>query len=89
MARNIDLLIISPGNNRIIYQGLAKEYSAIEPPVWAGLLAKFARNQGYGTYLMDQEALGLSSEKIAQNTHDLNRRLVAIVVYGQQPSAST
>ncbi|MBT3514594.1 MAG: radical SAM protein [Nitrospina sp.] len=89
MARNIDLLIISPGNNRIIYQGLAKEYSAIEPPVWAGLLAKFARNQGYGTYLMDQEALGLSSEKIAQNTHDLNPRLVAIVVYGQQPSAST
>ena len=59
MTEAIDLLIISPGNNRIIYQNLAKEYSAIEPPVWAGLLAKFSCNQGYETFLIDQEALPL------------------------------
>ncbi len=89
MSKGIDLLIISPGNNKIIYQDLAREYSAIEPPVWAGLLAKFACNQGYNTSLIDQEAQGLSSEQIAQQGLDLNPKLVAVVVYGQQPSAST
>ncbi|KMP12504.1 Fe-S osidoreductase [Candidatus Nitromaritima sp. SCGC AAA799-C22] len=89
MADGIDLLIISPGNNKIIYQDLAKEYSAIEPPVWAGLLAKFARNQGHDTVLIDQEAQGLSPDQIAQRGLDLSPKLVVIVVYGQQPSAST
>ena len=89
MAKAIDLLIISPGNNKIIYQDLAKEYSAIEPPVWAGLLAKFSRNQGYDTFLIDQEAQGLSSDQILQQGLDLNPKLIAIIVYGQQPSAST
>ena len=82
-TKNIDLLIISPGNNRVIYQELAKEYSAIEPPVWAGLLAKFAKNDGYDVVIIDQEAQGLSSDEIAEQGLDLNPKLVAIVVYGQ------
>ena len=89
MSKGTDLLIISPGNNRVIYQDLAKEYSAIEPPVWAGLLAKFTCNQGYNTSLIDQEAQGLSSDQIAEKGLNLNPKLVAVVVYGQQPSAST
>ncbi|MBT5794960.1 MAG: B12-binding domain-containing radical SAM protein, partial [Deltaproteobacteria bacterium] len=89
MAKGIDLLIVSPGNNRIIYQDLAKEYSAIEPPIWAGLLAKFACNQDFNTLLIDQEAQGLSSDQIAQQGLDLNPKFVVVVVYGQQPSAST
>lgn len=87
--KNIDVLIVSPGNNKIIYQDLAKEYSAIEPPVWAGLLSKFCRNTGYETVLIDQEAQGLSSDQIAQQGLDLCPKLVVVVVYGQQPSAST
>ena len=89
MTRDIDILIVSPGNNKAIYQGLAKQYSAIEPPIWAGLLAKHARNQGYGVSLIDQEAQGLDSEKIAEMGHEMNPHLVLILVYGQQPSAST
>ena len=89
MAKCIDLLIISPGNNKIIYQDLAKEYSAIEPPIWAGLLAKFSRNKGYDTLLIDQEAQGLSSDQIVQHGLDASPKLVVVVVYGQQPSAST
>jgi len=89
VAKGIDLLIISPGNNKVIYQDLAKEYSAIEPPIWAGLLAKFSCNQGYSTFLIDQEAQGLSSDQIVQQGLDLNPKLIAIIVYGQQPSAST
>ena len=85
MAKCIDLLIISPGNNKIIYQDLAKEYSAIEPPIWAGLLAKFSRNKGYYTLLIDQEAQGLSSDQIVQHGLDASPKLVVVVVYGQQP----
>ena len=89
MTKRIDLLIISPGNNKLIYQDLAKEYAAIEPPIWAGLLAKFAKNKGYGIEFIDQEAEGLSVEQIGQKGSEFNPRLTAVVVYGQQPSAST
>ena len=59
----IDILFISPNNARKIYQNLSSRYSAIEPPIWAGLLAKHTRNQGYRVDLIDQEAQGLESEK--------------------------
>lgn len=85
----MDLLIICPGNNRVIYQDLAKEYAAIEPPIWGSLLANFARQLGFGVGLIDQEAEGLSSEQIAARALEARPKLAAIVVYGQQPSAST
>lgn len=87
--KDIDVLFVSPGNNKVIYQGLAKQYSAIEPPIWAGLLAKHTRNQGYGVDLVDQEAQGLESEEIVEMAVDMNPRIVVVLVYGQQPSAST
>ena len=89
MQKKIDLLIISPGNGKIIYQELASEYAAIEPPIWAGLLANFARSQGFSVEIIDQEAQGLSIDEIAKKTIEIKPRLTAIVVYGQQPSAST
>jgi radical SAM superfamily enzyme YgiQ (UPF0313 family) len=85
----VDLLIICPGNNRVIYQGLAKDYAAIEPPIWGGLLANFARRLGKGVDLIDQEASGLDSDQIAARALEAHPKLTAIVVYGQQPSAST
>lgn len=84
-----DLFLISPGNNRVIYQDLAKEYAAIEPPIWAGLLANFARTRGFGVALIDQEAQGLTSDQVVDQVIPARPRMVAIVVYGQQPSAST
>ncbi len=56
MTKRIDLLIISPGNNKLIYQDLAKEYAAIDPPIWAALLPQFAKNKGYGIEFIDQQA---------------------------------
>ncbi|RMG48821.1 MAG: radical SAM protein [Acidobacteria bacterium] len=84
-----DLLVIAPGNGRLIYQELAEEYAAIEPPIWAGMLANSARHAGYEVAIVDQEAEGLSAKEIAARAGRLDPRLVAIVVYGQQPSAST
>ena len=85
----MDVLFISPGNNRIIYQALAAEYAAIEPPIWAGLLANFARRKGYETAIIDQEAEGLTSTQIVERASAWHPRLAVLVVYGQQPSAST
>ena len=31
------------GNNRVVYQELAASYAAVEPPIWAALLANAAR----------------------------------------------
>ena len=40
----MDILFISPGNANGIYQNLADNYAAIEPPTWALLLAQSCRS---------------------------------------------
>lgn len=84
-----DLVVVNPGGRSRVYQALGAELSAIETPVWAGLIATFARGQGLGVELLDANAEELSPEEVADRLADMNPRLVAIVVYGQQPSAST
>jgi radical SAM superfamily enzyme YgiQ (UPF0313 family) len=89
VSKPIDLLIVCPGNSQVIYQALGRDYAAIEPPIWAALIANFARRKGYEVHLLDQEGEGLTVEKIVERAVELHPRLTAIVVYGQQPSAST
>jgi anaerobic magnesium-protoporphyrin IX monomethyl ester cyclase len=89
MKAEVDLLVISPGNNQVIYQDLAKEYAAVEPPIWASLITNFAKTKGYGVCLIDQEGEGIATEQIVKRAIELKPRLIAIIVYGQQPSAST
>ncbi len=84
-----DILFIAPGNHRAIYQGLAGTHAALEPPIWAGLLAQAIRRQGYGVAIVDQEAEGMTAEQVARQATAMSPRLIAVVVYGQQPSAST
>ncbi len=85
----LDALFVSPGNNKVIYQELAREYAAIETPIWAALLANFARAKGYNVAIADQEAEALSEAAIVKRAEESKARLVCVVVYGQQPSAST
>jgi anaerobic magnesium-protoporphyrin IX monomethyl ester cyclase len=85
----VDLVLINPNSRMRVYQCLGKELAAVEPPVWAGLMASFVRRHGYRVALIDAEAEQLSPEDTAQRAADLLPRLVAIVVYGHQPSAST
>lgn len=89
MTENTELLIISPGNSKVIYQDLSVEYAAIEPPIWARLIANSVRKRGVEVIILDQEAQGLSPENILTITMNLKPKLIAIVTYGQQPSAST
>ena len=86
---NIDILFVNPGDRKEIYQALGDEFCAIEPPVFAGLFATYAQRQGLSCAILDGPALGLSAEEIAKRIEETNPALVAIVVYGLQPSAST
>jgi len=84
-----DLVLVNPASRPQVYQSLAETLSAVEPPVWAGLMATYVRNKGFGVEIIDAEAECLSSAQTAQRCHDLKPLLVAVVVYGHQPSAST
>ena len=86
---DLDLLLIHPGNRRQIYQSLGSSLSAIEPPVWASLMATFVRKRGFSVEVLDAEADELTPEQIATRIADMNPVLTAVVVYGHQPSAST
>ena len=87
--REIDLLLVHPGNRTEIYQSLGSSVAAIEPPVWAGLMATFARLRGFSVEILDAEAEELSPADAAQRVAAVRPRLTAVVVYGHQPSAST
>ena len=62
---NMDVLFINPGNPSGIYQDLAKDYSAIEPPTWSLLLAQSCRSAGYKVGLIDANAERLTKQEIA------------------------
>ncbi len=89
MTAKLDLVLVNPSSRKLVYQDLATELAAVEPPVWAGLIASYARGKGLSVAIVDAEAEGLSAEAAAAQVADLDSRLVAVVVYGHQPSAST
>ena len=83
------LVLVNPGSRARIYQSLGKRLTAVENPVWAGLIATFVRAQGFSVEIVDAEADELSPEQAADRVKALSPVLAAIVVYGHQPSAST
>ncbi|OFZ70797.1 MAG: B12-binding domain-containing radical SAM protein [Betaproteobacteria bacterium RBG_16_58_11] len=86
----VDVLFINPGNRRAVYQKLGDDFSAIEPPSLAGLFATYVRNKGLSVAIVDAPAYNLSPEEAAQQVADqYDPVLIAMVVYGFQPSAST
>ena len=86
---NLELLLINPGGRTRIYQSLATILSAIEPPVWAGMIATFARRRGISVAILDANAEDLTPQETAERIADMKPLLTAVVVYGHQPSAST
>ncbi len=88
-SNSIDFALINPGNRTEIYQKLGKDFSAIEPPVWAGLMASFVRIKGFSVAIVDAAAEQLTPAQTAERVKELNPRLTVVVVYGHQPSAST
>ena len=90
MAEAVDVLFINPGDRKQIYQDLGDEFSAIEPPVFAGLYATYVRGKGLSAAIYDAPAMGASADMVARAaTEDFKAKLIVIVCYGLQPSAST
>jgi anaerobic magnesium-protoporphyrin IX monomethyl ester cyclase len=88
-TKKLDILFIHTNASKKIYQDLAKNHSAIEPPIWAAMLANHCRLRGFGANILDCEAEWLDDEASANMINYLNPRVACFVVYGQQPSAST
>jgi radical SAM superfamily enzyme YgiQ (UPF0313 family) len=90
MAEKVDVLFINPGDRKQVYQDLGSEFSAIEPPVFAGLFATYLRRKGASVAIYDMPALGVGAEEAARTvTEDFAATLIVLPVYGFQPSAST
>ena len=89
MNAEIDLVLVNPSSRAQVYQSLGSSLTAIENPVWAGLMATYARRHGLTVALIDAEAEELSPAQVADRVADLKPGLVAVIAYGHQPSAST
>lgn len=89
MQKTIDVVLINPGDRKQIYQDLAKDFSAIEPPYWVAVLAAFLRNNGFSVEIIDANAENITPDIVAERVNDINPYLSAVIVYGSQPSAST
>ena len=85
----LDILFIHPNASKKIYQGLSNEHSAIEPPIWAGMLANHCRNKNFNVQILDCEVEGIDYLNAAKEISSLKPRIACFVVYGQQPSASS
>lgn len=87
--RKLDILFVHPNASVEIYQDLSKEHSAKEPPIWAVLLSSHMRKKGFSVNILDCECEGLNYIEAAKVVKDINPKIVCLVVYGQQPSASS
>ena len=91
----IDLVLINPmaahgiKGGHAVYGDLGETLVAVEQPLWCRLIASYIRNRGYSVKIIDAEALKLSPDNVAIEIAMSRPRLVAIAVFGHQPSAST
>ena len=85
----LDLLLVNPGGREKIYQSLGGELTAVEPPLWARLVGGYIRDRGFTIQILDSEAEAMGPDAVARFVEKANPRLVAMVVFGHQPSAST
>ncbi len=86
---HVDLVLINPGQGHLIYQNLSSKLTAVEPPIWAGLIASYVMQKGFSAILLDSNAEQWDAETTAKHALALNPKLIAVVVYGHNPSAST
>ncbi len=86
----LDIVLIKPGSQKRIYANLSDyALTGIEPPLWSAILAGFLRDQGYSVLLLDEEMENWSHEQTVSQAMDADPLMVAVVVSGTNPSAST
>ena len=63
--------------------------AGLEPPFWCVLLASFLRQRGVEVSIIDAEVENLTAKETAERVCSLSPRLTALVVQGQNPSATS
>jgi radical SAM superfamily enzyme YgiQ (UPF0313 family) len=90
VLKKTDIVLLKPGSQKQLYGDLGDlRLTAIEPPLWAALLAGYLRSRGYSVVLYDAEAENWNYEETARKAAEADPVLVAVVVSGSNPSAST
>lgn len=89
MGSTLDLLLINPGGRDQIYQDLGEGLTAVEPPLWCRLIAGYVRDRGYSVAIINSEAECMGPQAVAEEVAKRRPRLVGMIVFGHQPSAST
>jgi radical SAM superfamily enzyme YgiQ (UPF0313 family) len=89
MKDRTDIVVINPGDRKQVYQDLAADFSAIEPPFWIAAMCSYLRNNGFAVEIIDAGAEDITPGEAATRVRELNPYLAAVIVYGSQPSAST
>ena len=91
----LDLLLVNAPAKIGVY-GMLSELAAVEPPVWAGLIATYCKARGFSVEILDAEAMSLPGETTPLNVEQtawqialMEPRLAVFTIYGHQPSAST
>ncbi len=85
-SEKIDLLVIKPGSQKELYGDLSEALTGLEPPLWTALIAAFIRGKGFKVKLVDAE---VEPRDIVSTIIEHRPGLIAIVVSGTNPSAST
>jgi anaerobic magnesium-protoporphyrin IX monomethyl ester cyclase len=88
-SSDLDLLLINPHGRDALYQELGRDLAAIEPPLWCRLIGGYVRDRGYAVDIIDAQAQGWGPRTVALRALERRPRLIAVVVHGHQPSAST
>lgn len=87
---NMDILIVKPNSQKQIYGKLSSfDLTAVEPPLWAALLAGYLRGLGYSVLVYDAEVEAWNHQETADKIKEINPVLAMITVSGNNPSAST
>ena len=86
---SVDICFLIASSAKKSYQKLSENYSAIEPPTWALLLAESCRSVGFKVSLVDANAENLTNEQVLKKVKVLNAKIVCLVVYGQNVNAGT
>jgi radical SAM superfamily enzyme YgiQ (UPF0313 family) len=89
MSAEFGAVLINPGDRKQVFQGLGKEYAAIEPPYWTAVIAAFLRNQGYNVGVIDSDAENITPEETAAKVADMKPFLSVVIAHGSTPASST
>lgn len=85
----LDIVFVNAGDRKVVFQDLGKNLTAIEPPYLTLSFATYLQNKNFNVKIIDANALNITPEETSHMIKELNPRLVALIVYGNQPSAST